>query len=294
MSKGCNVYDRILITGGAGMLAQALAQALRRRGTDPLVRTRAQLDVADFGALSREVRIVRPTLVLNCAAYTKVDACEDPDSNAELINSDAPRELAVLSGEHGTKLIHFSTDFVFDGQSRRPYREDDTVHPLSAYGRSKLLGEQVLQESLRDNWMIIRTAWLYGPGGACFPQTILNAARAGKPLTVVNDQVGSPTFTRDLADATLRLIDAGATGTYHVVNAGQTTWYDFAVAILNEFGLRSEVTPISSAEWKAQRPTSAIRPAYSVLDNSKFEKATGHRMRHWREALGDYHDAIGA
>jgi dTDP-4-dehydrorhamnose reductase len=187
-------------------------------------------------------------------------------------------------------LVHYSTDYVFDGTLRRPLRPDDPVGPQSAYGRSKLLGEQLLQRDAPDRWLIIRTAWLYGPGGANFPQAILNAARAGKPLTVVDDQVGSPTFTFDLAAATLELIDRGApSGIWHVVNDGQTTWYDFAAAILEEFHIGgASLSRTSSAEWKRMRPNSAVRPAYSVLDITPFEQLTGHRTRPWRVALREY------
>jgi dTDP-4-dehydrorhamnose reductase len=186
--------------------------------------------------------------------------------------------------------VHYSTDYVFDGTLRRPLRPDDPVGPQSAYGRSKLLGEQLLQRDPPDRWLIIRTAWLYGPGGANFPQAILNAARAGKPLTVVDDQVGSPTFTFDLAEATLELLDRDApSGIWHVVNDGQTSWYDFAAAILEEFHIEGvSLSPTSSGEWKRTRPNSAVRPAYSVLDITPFQQLTGHRTRPWRLALRQY------
>ena len=155
-----------------------------------------------------------------------------------------------------------------------------------------MLGEQHVARVNPPGWLIIRTAWLYGPGGPCFPQTMINAARAGKPLKVVDDQVGSPTFTRDLADATLSLVNAEATGIFHVVNGGQTTWHDFTAAILEEFELTTGLSRTTSAEWKRTRTDSATRPAYSVLDSSEYARVTGRTMRDWRAALHDYRLAL--
>jgi dTDP-4-dehydrorhamnose reductase len=287
------VYDRVVITGGGGMLAKALALALRARGHEPIVLERARFDVTSFPEVVQTVEKLKPTLVLNCAAHTKVDLCEEQEDLANLINGSAPGVLAAAAKDVGAKFVHYSTDFVFNGTSTRPWREDDPVNPLCAYGRSKLAGEKRVA---RDGaqWLIIRTAWLYGPGGPCFPMTILNAARAGKPLKVVDDQIGSPTFTYDLAEATVNLLDASASGIFHVVNAGQTSWHDFTAAILQEFGLNADLSRTTSADWKKQRPASATRPAYSVLDTSKYTQTTGQKMRDWREALSAYHVAINA
>jgi len=167
---------------------------------------------------------------------------------------------------------------------------------LSAYGRSKLAGEKAIASEGGENWLILRTAWLYGPGGPCFPMTMVKAALAAKPLKVVDDQIGSPTFTHDLAEATLNLLDVGATGIFHLANAGEISWHDFTAAILEEFALsaRTELSRTTSAEWKKLRPNSAIRPAYSVLDTSKYTQATGKTMRNWREGLAAYHQALDA
>jgi len=287
------VYDRILITGGGGMLAQSLIRVLRERGHDPTALARAELDIAqDAPRVMEQIIARKPSLILNCAAFTKVDACEDEHKLANRINGFGAGYVAAAAAAIGASFVHYSTDFVFDGTSTRPYLPDDPVHPLSEYGKSKRLGEGLIQQSKGVNWLLIRTAWLYGPGGPCFPQTMINAARAGKPLKVVDDQTGSPTFTHDLAEATLNLIDASATGIYHVVNAGQTTWYDFTAAILEEFELKTELSRTTSAEWKKLRPNSATRPAYSVLDASKYTQTTGNTMRHWREALADYHRSL--
>jgi dTDP-4-dehydrorhamnose reductase len=289
-----SVYDKILITGGGGMLAKALARALQARGHEPAALDRAKLDIANFPDVMQAVENLKPTLILNCAAHTKVDLCEEQEELATQINGSAAGVLAAAAKDVGAKFVHYSTDFVFDGNSRRPFKEDHPTAPLSAYGRSKLAGEKAIAREGGDDWLIIRTAWLYGPGGPCFPQTMINVARAGKPLKVVDDQIGSPTFTYDLADATLNLIDADARGIYHVANSGQTSWHDFTAAILEEFVLQTQLSCTTSAEWKQQRPKSATRPAYSVLDTSKYAQATGKQMRDWRESLTAYHQALDA
>jgi dTDP-4-dehydrorhamnose reductase len=280
--------EPILITGGGGMLAHALTRALQSRGKTAVAIARADCDIADPAAVARVFEQHRPTLLLNCAAHTKVDLCEQQGELADSINGHAVGILAEQSRRFDTTLVHYSTDFVFDGSLRRPYRPDDTTHPLSAYGSSKLLGEQKLQDNAPQRWLIIRTAWLYGRNGPCFPRTMVNVARQGKPLKVVSDQTGSPTLTDDLAEATLDLLDRGAAGTWHIGNTGQTTWFDFTAAILEEFGLKTDLSATTSAEWFKLRPDSAVRPAYSVLDTDPFARLAGRPMRHWREALRDY------
>lgn len=286
------LYDSILITGGGGMLGNALADLLVSRGHRPISPTHQELDIADRSALKGVFADHKPTLVLNCAAYTKVDLCEQETQKANAINGHAVGDLANLCRTSGAILVHVSTDFVFDGSLHRPYLPTDPVNPLSAYGKSKLLGEQELQKNAPDRWLIVRTAWVYGRYGANFPRTMIQAAQAGKPLTVVNDQMGAPTYTVDLAQAILDLLDTGASGLWHATNSGNTSWYDFAKATLEEFGIRAEITPITSAEWVKKRPDSAIRPAYSILDLQALQQQIGKLMRPWREALAEYHHAV--
>ena len=270
------------------MLAHAFVHVLRCRGAEPVALERAALDITDPNVVDAAFDQHRPTLILNCAAYTKVDLAEAERDRADDVNGKGPLVLGVMSSDYLARLVHFSTDFVFDGSSAHPYRPDDPTNPLSVYGQTKLRGE-VEAAAYAYRPLIIRTSWLYGPGGPNFVQTMLNAARAGKPLTVVDDQIGSPTFTHDLADATLDLIDRGATGIFHATNSGQTSWFEFARAIFEEFGVSSvDLKPISSAKWKELRPTSATRPRYSVLDCSATEQVIGRRMAHWREALHRY------
>jgi dTDP-4-dehydrorhamnose reductase len=281
------MYDRIVISGAGGMLGRSLAAALEARGRSPIALDRARLDIADDASIARVFREHRPTLLLNAAAHTKVDLCEEEPDRADAINGHAVGTLARCCREYGTTMVHFSTDFVFDGRGRTtPYHADEPTNPISAYGRSKLLGETDLQANGPRRWLIVRTAWAYGTGGANFPRIIVERARQGQPLRVVNDEVGSPTYTHDLAEATLDLLGADAAGIWHVTNAGDVSRFNFAKAILEEFGLDgAPITPITTAEWLLIRPKQACRPAYSVLDVSAVAQKLGRPMRHWREAL---------
>jgi dTDP-4-dehydrorhamnose reductase len=270
-----NLYDSILITGGGGMLAHAIVRSLERRGRTAVAPNRAALDITNANAVRAAFATHKPTLV---------------------INGHAVGTLARAAREHGAVLVHYSTDFVFDGAGTRPYRSDDPVGPISAYGRSKLLGERELQAHAPDRWLVLRTAWLYGRNGPCFPRTMVNAARAGKPLKVVADQTGSPTLTDDLAEVTFDLLDRGASGVWHATNAGNTTWYGFTEAILKEFDLRerTSLAPTTTADWFRIKPDSAPRPAYSVLDVEPIAGLLGRPMRPWREALRDYRQQVEA
>jgi dTDP-4-dehydrorhamnose reductase len=282
------IFDRILITGGEGMLAGAFKDVLAMRGQSCTAPGHAPLDVTDASQIQTLFKEVQPTLVLNCAAYTKVDLCEQHPQQAEQVNGRAVGLLAQACSQTGAWLVHFSTDYVFDGSKRQPWRVEDPTEPINAYGRSKLLGETLLRQSALRRWMLVRTAWLYGPHGPNFVQTILRAARSGRPLEVVADQVGSPTYTLDLAEATLSLLHADAAGLYHLTNAGQASWFEFAQAILRTQGLSVPVSPLSSDQWRGRQPQSAVRPAWSVLDCSAAERVLGRPMRPWIDALSAY------
>jgi dTDP-4-dehydrorhamnose reductase len=286
-----SIYKSIVITGGGGMLAHALADALKLRGHQPIVLTRAECDVAKETDI-RKIFEYQPTLLLNCAAHTKVDLCEQEPALADAINGYSVGKMAALCRATNTFLVHLSTDFVFPGDGTRPYRVDDAVGPLSAYGRSKHLGETEIQKNAPSDWLIVRTAWVYGRHGANFPRTMVTLARAGKPLTVVSDQIGAPTYTVDLADGILQLIDHGGRGIFHFTNSGQTNWFEFAKAALKTFNVDHPVFPITSADWEHQRPTAAPRPSYSVLDLDPFAKLTGKTPRPWQTALTAFHDEV--
>jgi dTDP-4-dehydrorhamnose reductase len=267
------------------MLGHAFARVLEDRGANFTAVARDQCDIADPLAVENILDEAKPSLIINCAGYTKVDLAEKEPQLANLCNGVGPSILATECRQRDIALVHFSTDYVFDGTLRRPLRPDDPVGPVSAYGKSKLLGEQAIIDHPPPRWLIARTAWLYGPSGANFVRTMVNAARAGKSLSVVNDQLGSPTYTFDLATTTLDLLNYGATGVWHISNSGETTWFDFARAIFEEWGLSPQLAPTTSAEWKAKQPTSATRPAYSVFDVTPIAQLLGEPIRGWREAL---------
>lgn len=287
-----STFSSILVTGSRGMLAHAVLSELMARGHAFHACDIDTVNITCQDAVDQLFAELRPTLLINCAAYTNVDKCELEPETADAVNGHAVAKLAEAAKRHGTKVVHISTDFVFDGAKATPYQPNDTPGPLSAYGRSKLLGEQRLQQVDPPGWLIVRTAWLYGPAGNCFPQTILNAARAGKPLKVVADQTGTPTFTHDLAAILLDLVARDASGIYHGTNTGQTTWHDFTRAILDTFAVPADLSKTTAAEWKQLRPQSAVRPAYSVLDVSATEQVIGRPIPAWRDGLVRYRDAV--
>ncbi|MDB5324782.1 MAG: dTDP-4-dehydrorhamnose reductase [Phycisphaerales bacterium] len=287
-----NVFDRILVTGGKGMLACAFKQRFAGGQLNVKFADRTICDVCDEDSVKRAFHDIQPTLILNCSAYTKVDLAEKEQAAADQCNGYGVGHLASLCRDYNAMLVHFSTDYVFDGTLSRPLQPGDPLGPLGAYGKSKLLGEKLLQENAPARWLILRTAWLYGPGGPCFPATMVNVAKQGKPLKVIDDQHGTPTFTYDLVEATLNLIHLGANGIWHLTNSGETTWYDFTAAILEEFDLKTDLSRTTSADWKKLKPDSAHRPAYSVLDVTPYEQFTHLPMPGWRDALHRYRTAL--
>jgi len=251
-----------------------------------ILSTRTDLDICNAQQTAELIAMHGPDCVINCAAYTNVDGCETDCDNAFAVNADGAKNLALACRQSGAKLMHISTDYVFDGAGQRPYVEDDATNPLSVYGRSKLGGERSIQDIL-DNHIIIRTEWLYGRHGNHFVGRMLQLARERDELEVVNDQTGSPTLTADLALAIEVLLAVPARGIYHVTNAGSCSWYVFAQKIFAIAGSTIRVLPISSE--RLARP--ARRPAYSVLDCSKFIRQTGHALRPWEQALESYMQA---
>ena len=284
-----NTDSRVLVIGSKGMLASAVTAKLRERGITNI--TGVDVDTCDItvpASVENTFNSARPNLVINCAAFTNVDACETKTDLANAVNGTGVGNIAKACKAHEATLVHYSTDYVFDGTVRRPLRTDDPTGPVSAYGKSKLLGETLLQQNAPKRWLILRTAWLYGPNGPNFVNTMVNAARAGKPLRVVADQFGCPTFTHDLADATLNLLSKSAAGIWHISNAGETNWCDFAKAILREFSIDHPVEGITSDDWKKIKPDSATRPFYSVFDVSPYAKLIGKPLPPWQDALHRY------
>jgi dTDP-4-dehydrorhamnose reductase len=276
---------RAFVAGSAGQLGREL---LARLGDDVVwAGGRGELDVTDAGAVATLVARVRPDVIFNAAAYNRVDRAEEDPAAAFAVNALAPRALATAARETGALIVHFSTDYVFDGTLARPYREDDRPAPLSVYGASKLAGEMLVATSGAEH-LVVRTSGVLGRGGSgqkggSFAARILAQARAGKPLRVVGDQVFAPTIAGDLARATIDLVRAGARGLVHVTNAGSCSWHELAVAALALAGLEVPVERIASADLR----TPARRPPYSVLECSRYRSLGLHPLRPWREGLGE-------
>jgi dTDP-4-dehydrorhamnose reductase len=239
-----------------------------------------EMDITDQAVVQGTVLKLKPALIINCAAFTRVDECEEKKELAFAVNGSGVGHLAEAARQVGARLVHFSTDYIFDGTKRVPYEEEDRACPASIYGASKWEGECRLRK-YAEAYLIIRTQWLYGGGGNHFVKTILKLAEKQDVLRVVDDQVGSPTWTVDLAEATLALIEKGATGVYHLVNSGECSWYTFASKIIEEKGLPVKVVPCTTAEF----PRPAKRPAYSALSTAKAAAELGKLLPTWDVAL---------
>ena len=269
---------RTLILGAGGMLGRDLA-ARAPGGVDVAARARGALDLTHPGAVAAALDALRPDVVLNAGAYTAVDNAEGEPVAAFAVNAGAVGALAVLCAVRGVRLVHVSTDYVFDGTAERPYREDDPTNPLGVYGASKRAGERRVAES-GARALVVRTQWLFGTHGRSFVRTMWERARRGQPARVVADQHGAPTATDDLARAIWALVTANAEGVLHVANAGATTWYEVAARVYAAAGQPGGVTPCASDAY----PTRARRPAYGVLDAGRL-RAAGVVMRPWEEAV---------
>jgi dTDP-4-dehydrorhamnose reductase len=270
---------RLLVTGSRGQLGRALERLAPRSGHEFAGVDLPELDITDAAAVRRAVDSASPDAIVNCAAYTAVDAAESDEARALAVNGTAVAALAEAADRHGALLLQVSTDYVFDGSARAPIREDEPTNPQSAYGRTKLAGEEAAARARRH--LIVRTAWLYGEG-ASFVVAIRRQLDGGnRTLRVVADQTGCPTYAGDLASGLLRLLDVSAEGVVHAVNFGSTTWYGFAREIVRLLGSDAEVVPITTAEM----PRPARRPAYSVLDTSHLATLIGGPLPSWEDAL---------
>jgi dTDP-4-dehydrorhamnose reductase len=251
--------------------------------------THAECDITDSAAVERALIETRPHVVINAAAWTRVDAAEEHEVAAEAVNATGAGIVAAACAAAGIRCCYVSTDYVFDGTATSPIPEDARVAPRSAYGRTKWHGEVAVRSQCPDH-IIVRTSWLYGRQGPNFVLTMLRLASERPELRVVSDQSGAPTWTGHLAPAMLRLLDIGPSGTYHLTNGGVTTWYDFAVAIIGGRGHAVGVVPITSAEY----PTPAARPAYSVLDNRAWRDLGESPLPDWRDGLRAYLASLDA
>lgn len=274
----------VVLGGKTGLLGQALCVALTRRGWEVHAPARDEVDLLDRPGVEGYIARTGATTLFNTVAYTKVDQAEDEPTEAALLNRQLPLVLGQAARNTGVALVHYSTDFVFSGKKTSPYTPDDQPDPRSVYGRTKLQGERELLGLDLPNLHIIRTSWLFGPCKINFVTRILELAASRPELSVVHDQVGSPTYTPDLAANTLALVDKGAAGIFHLANAGQASWCELAAEAVRVADLPCRIKPIPSSEY----PQKACRPAYSVLDLTKFTACTGIAPRPWVQALREF------
>jgi len=280
---------KVVVLGAAGILGRAMLAELS--GHQAAARTRADYDLRDHVAAARDFDALRPDAVVNCAAYTRVDDAEDEPDLVNEVNGLAPGRLAAAAAAVGARFVQLSSDYVFNGESDRPWREDDPTDPLSVYGKSKLRGETEVRQAAPQS-LIVRTSWLFGPGGRSFPLMLTQRLQAGeRKFKVVDDQVGRPTYSRHLARAIVSCLEKDRSGVYHAGNAGAMSWYQFAGLVFRCLGMAGhvEVTPVSSGEWAAR----ARRPRYSILDTAKLEAALGGPLPQTGAALAEYFHEVG-
>ncbi len=279
---------KIIVTGCNGQLGRAVNEFYKDAADLGFVNTDvAELDITDIDAVMRLAREVKPYAIINCAAHTGVDACETQYEKAFAINAIGPRNLAIAARETGAKLVHISTDYVFDGKKTSPYVETDPTNPQGAYGSTKLAGEQFVKQ-FADRWFILRTAWLYGDGKN-FVRTMLRLSQTNEKVRVVGDQFGSPTSAAELARAVHTLLFSENYGVFHATCEGSCSWAEFTKEIFRLAGKHTEVEAITTEEYGAPAP----RPAYSVLDNRMFRLTTDFTFADWHDAIAVYLKELG-
>ena len=281
--------SKILVTGANGQLGNEIRRICRNfPGLEFIFTDVDMLDITNPDAVSVFMEASKPAIVVNCAAYTNVDGAEENVKNVRKINSLAPQVLAAACAMQDAFLIHISTDYVFDGESTKPYTEDDETNPISVYGNSKLEGEEKIR-TVFDNYLILRTSWMYSEFGHNFVRSIISLAKDRETLEIVNDQFGSPTYARDLANCIIDIIiksilnpKAYLPGIYHYANQGSCSWYEFAQEILDIVGIKTcKLVPISTEQY----PSVAKRPKYSVLDTTRIRSSFGIGIPNWRDSL---------
>lgn len=275
---------RILVTGASGQLGRDVCRELRRREIECLGTASSDMDLTDREAVCRRVREYRPDAVIHCAAYTAVDRAEEEPERAFAVNERGTRNLVEGCKETGAKLLYISTDYVFSGEGTEPHETDDPTGPLNVYGKSKLAGEQAVREAL-EKYFIVRTSWVFGPHGNNFVKAMLRLGQTRPAVEVVSDQIGSPTYTKDLAPLLCGMVQTNRYGTYHATNEGFCSWAEFAKAIFEAGGRQVQVNEILSAQYRCAKAT---RPLNSRLSKQSLSEAGLAKLPRWRDALARY------
>ena len=279
---------KVLVTGSRGQLGQEIVNQCTIRGIECTAAGSKTLDITDQKSVNLMVKTHNPDIIINCAAYNAVDRAEEEWRKAFSVNGLGVKNLALAADEYGSVLVHYSTDYVFDGNNNRPYTVADTPHPISRYGESKLFGETLVRD-LCDHYFLIRVSWLFGKGNTNFVSKVLDWSREKTEIAVVDDQISSPTYTIDLAKASLDLVGTHSFGLYHITNAGACPRYDWARYILEKAGWTGKLLNVTSSAFK----TPAQRPAFSVLDNFGTYETLGYNLPSWQDATSRYLREIG-
>lgn len=274
---------KVVVTGVSGQLGHDVLKELDRKNFQAFGTDRETLDFTDEAAVMTYIKDIKPEAIIHCGAYTNVDKAEEDEDTAYKVNGLGTEYLARAAADCGAKMLFVSTDYVFNGSASEPYETDERTNPLGAYGRTKLAGEELLQKHL-DRFFIVRTAWVFGINGNNFVKTMLRLGKERGEIGVVHDQIGSPTYTVDLAKFLVELIQTDKYGIYHATNAGVCSWYEFAVEIFKQAGLDVKVNPLTTEQF----PRPAARPKYSVLSKRKIEEMGLDPLREWKQALSSY------
>lgn len=282
---------KVLVTGVGGQLGFDVVKELEARGHVAIGVNHQTMDITDADMVDRVIRENAPDAVIHCAAYTAVDAAEDDEEQCRRVNADGTRNIAKVCRDLDIKMLHISTDYVFSGKGERPWEPDDERNPQNVYGRTKYEGELAVQNTL-EKYFIVRVTWTFGVNGKNFVKTMLRLSESHDTLRVVNDQIGSPTYTLDLAKLLAGMVETEKYGVYHATNEGTCSWYEFACAIFREAGLGEKMTvlPVTSEEYGAKAP----RPLNSRMSNAKLEENGFDRLPTWQDALKRYLEALKA
>ena len=280
---------KVLVTGVKGQLGFDVMGELKKRGIEGIGVDIEEMDITDFESVDRVITEANPDAVIHCAAYTAVDAAEDNEEVCRKVNAGGPENIAKVCKKLDCKMVYISTDYVFDGKGERPWEPDDKTGPVSVYGLTKRDGENAVMANL-DKYFIVRIAWVFGINGKNFVKTMLNLAKTHDSLNVVNDQIGSPTYTYDLARLLVDMVLTDKYGIYHATNEGFTSWYDFACAIFKEAGVSIKVNPVTSAEYPDSK---AVRPLNSRMSKQKLVDNGFEPLPTWQDALKRYIKALG-